>query len=298
MINKLLKPLLLLSACLVSGQTFAAYLNLTEATWGIDVTASGDTSNVTELDGFDYVGYSVVYVEDTDGSGTLNSGDKTTDYGYLQAADSALGVISATYSDWTGVFNGPTSVGGGVSIYTYSFDAGSELTWEQTTATGTETIIEFALTYGLGTVSTLGEDVISNIIEFQFEVTSVLENYFYLWIDGQWVDMYDILNDTGTSYYGLYDSLIYSFTTTTVQDNNLGSTDTALLSSVSGIDEADIISYIDDENSIFDTYSVSYNDGNIDFGVVPEPGMLSLMGLAFLGLAGFQYRRKNKNTDI
>ncbi|MCE0493283.1 PEP-CTERM sorting domain-containing protein [Vibrio salinus] len=297
MLSKILKPLLVCFAFVLCSQVNAQTLNLVGVTWGIDTDHDGDTSNITEVSNFDYIGATFVQFSDNDGSGSITENDSFTDYSYLKSNVSDFGDMTASFSNWTGSFGTFYNFGSDY-LTKVTFDTGSLMTLYS----GTQSVMELELNTGSINVQINSEG--STITQFgqlalELQVTSVEEGYFYIKIDGNWVDLYELLDET-SSYYDMYDGKVIAEVASTTQTDNISLdniTDEYIeqLAALTGLSESDIESAIG--NDLASGYFVTYNDGNLDLGVVPEPGMLSLMGLAFLGLAGFQYRRKTKNSE-
>jgi len=287
--NRFTKALVLSGALLLSAHASAAYVSLDDvATWGINSSGGGTTSGVIiATDYINFDGYSY-----TDSSDDLSS---FTDYGYL-AVDSyhydgstvdiydtygIAGVIqestysiTAEFTDWSGTY---TSYDAGEDEVNFEFNSGGTINWYSEE----DLILVATIVNGTGDLNLSGDE--NGQINIQFVITSVEAGYFFIDINGDGIftddeDLATLLANSDEPYY-----FGYSTSNNQIEDS-ANDTLTALLDE-QGYDPEDIAT------SPYDF--VTHNVGSYSMATIPEPGMLSLMGLAFLGLAGFQRRRKN-----
>lgn len=312
-LSKITKTLLLSFVSIIFiAQANAGYINFKTSggetlTWAIDTTDDDviDSNDVIipDTDTFDYESYTFVGFDNKVGSSAgIGEGDGFTDYTYFTAKPSE---VIAKSSAWTGTFDNLIS-GSNYDWITANFATGNDYTLNFS-VDGTD-FLHLYLTYGSGDlkIATDGSTILDGnyALTFQFAVSSVTAGYVYIEVkDGVWVDLYEILNVDTSDYYERY-STLYMDVATTLQIGTAASskftTDvTDELDILAGDDllEYGLTSTADAiGNPLSSGSTVAYADGNfVTVGVVPEPGMLSLMGLAFLGLAGFQHRRKTKN---
>ncbi|MDG3088297.1 PEP-CTERM sorting domain-containing protein [Vibrio hannami] len=298
--NKLLKALVISGALVLSSNVSAAHLNLEDVdVWGLDVTGSGDVNNVTAFNYLDYDGAS--FADSTFDKGAdatlIDAGDTFVDYGYLfstggnyngQSADFGDYMVTSVFDNWTGTYTNATPFP--LAPLSYDFETG-DLTWKvwQTDANGIILgsdidILTMSIVHGFGTfVPAIGEYV----IDLTFEISDILQdNYIYYDINGDgileaWEDLFDVALTTE-----LGQSIYY---TTTLSFVELATDPEATVGTI-------IEQYFLHTGELLDfdgAFGVAAtNDGNLDAAKIPEPGMLSLMGLGLLGLAGLQRRRR------
>lgn len=307
-LSKMAKSAALCFALFATSQANAGSLYLTGFDWAIDPTGTvGDTSGLIDLDAFNFGSYTLVTFGDTDNSGTLTEGDRFTDYSYLYPTSNgdtsgALSDIYALNADMGGSFGQVFPVGP-QNLSTATFDSGSTQNWYDG-ATDTNILTLDLLNASTNVFTNPAGDQITQVgqIDFQFQVSQAAAGYFYVMIDGAWVDVSDILDGT----VDVYDGNIYAKTSTLTQvpdsvDNpdaipmldDIASDALAALAPYTGFTSSAQYLNGDLGNSGY----LTANNGNVDLAAVPEPGMLSLMGLAFLGLAGFQNRRRNQKSN-
>lgn len=298
----------LLALCLFFsfvGQVQATTLNLTNLTWAIDGDHDGDISDseFTSISKLDY--FSVTYVDYTPTSTTSASGT-FTDYTYLWT----------TISDSVNSLYATTTFSGSVNNGLINLNSGSDLTWFDGSASND--VLTLTLSSGKnasGNNGTLysfyydenGMQEVQGVLYAEYTVTEVAQGYFYVDVNGTWVDLYDLINS------GSYDEYILA-TSTTIQlaepsdlnqldtdGDGVADDDDTTISALndlvnSGTSISDYTNNYDGTDVDYDVeHYMTTNDGNGHLYVaVPEPGMLSLMGFAFLGLAGFQRKRKSQ----
>ncbi|WP_375750143.1 PEP-CTERM sorting domain-containing protein [Vibrio sp. HN007] len=229
--------------------------------------------------------------------------------------------LSASFTNWTGEFTNPT----GASTLEYDFASGDVVWNVQTITTGgfgaptilsTTPLLTASVIEGSGDLeATPGGDGEMNVI---FAITDVeIDNAFYVDFNGDGIitedeDVFDRLaairillaippgdpipvasfellppEVKSQLQYGLS-----SPTTNLLSDPDLTQAVDAINTATGeSFDAADAIAA--NTISTGDEIMVVDNDGSFVVRAIPEPGMLGLMGLAFLGLAGFQRRRKH-----
>lgn len=218
--------------------------------------------------------------------------------------------ISATFSDWAGEFTNAE----GATDLTYDFHTGS-MTWEvtntaQSLADGevitTFDVLEATLIEGFGHLDTTSPSD-NGSMELLFIISDIyVADTFYIDLNGNGIfedtpgyseDVFDYLAylellgiDTIEEMLEL-DGLIFGVASPTTEFSDTGSIADVNTNLGTTFDPADNINsnLIDND----DQFIAVTNSGDFVMRAVPEPGMLGLMGLAFLGLAGFQRRRKH-----
>ncbi|WP_165312848.1 PEP-CTERM sorting domain-containing protein [Vibrio ziniensis] len=279
-LSKVTKLFVLCFSLLLTGQAYAGYMTLQDQIWGIDPDGDGDTSNAVMLLNMDYDSFTYVSFSDA---------THFTDYGFLYSTDDSA--LKGMYAKAT--------LTGEASGSNASFDAGSTMNWYDASD---NLIMTLTLIYGDSTNVALDPvgGTISGSLRFQFEITYVAEDYFYIWDGVDWIDLADLIGED-SPYYMEAGSQIQRATNNllTVEQNSSDLAGTGLnildeLDSITGLPAGSAQSAI---NTPSFAGFVTFNDGNVFVGVVPEPGMLSLMGLAFLGFAGFQSRRKSQQNS-
>ena len=282
----------------VSSQAYSLTIDLTDLVdveWGIDYNHDGNTDDVTTYtkDLMGFFGYTLVEFNSSSTAGTISDGDKFTDYNYLKDTTSGSGIY--TTNTMTGTLKDTT---GTTTVYsTATFDVGSVMTWYDASNNDDE-IMSLSVVNGDSTLKLDNGILTIGQISLLLKVTEVTQDYFYIKVDGKWVDLYDI----GEEIY-LY-VLVSSDVPSTIEDAD---TLTDYVNQQTGSNLTDLDGYLTDaaETTQVDLSQAAANNGNGGYSYmivnngtstlrerVPEPGMLSLMGLAFLGLAGLQRRRK------
>lgn len=186
---------------------------------------------------------------------------------------------------------------GSQNLSTAIFDAGSTQSWYDG-ATNTNILTLELLNASTNVFTNSDGNQITSVgqIDFQFQITQAAAGYFYVMIDGAWVDIADILDGT----VDVYDGNLYAkaSTLTQIPDSVANSDAITALDTIASDALAALGTYTSYTSSrqyiggdLTTGAYLTSNKGNVDLAAVPEPGMLSLMGLAFLGLAGFQSRR-------
>lgn len=286
--HKFLKSAALASTLLLASQANAAYLNLIDVDWKLDPDGAGPASAI-ELTALTYQGLSFAESTIANGDPTIiDAGDTFTDYGKFSALNAITGPftaesltsydISAEFTNFTGTY-GDIYTSGTETFLPFEFDVGGEVTWfAGATEILTGEIVSTPVFNSGGYASISGGDLTGNI-DIYFEITSAAAGYFFVDADGDGVysDLFDVL-DTNTV------PLMFGFSNTTnltiLPTNPLYNDGVDALETALGVDLGPI-------------GILARNTGTYQMRTIPEPGMLSLMGLAFLGLAGFQRRRRN-----
>lgn len=287
-----LSQLLIMSVLvLLSSQTYATVYNLSEYAWAYDSDHNGvDTTDIITDNSLSFSGYTLA--EFTTNNGTdLSDGGTFTDYSYLYNTD-------------LGIYNVGTLTGTVNSSGFAEFSTTSTMTWyDSNTNTA---ILGLSIVEGNSSLTVNGSTLYIGQIYLSLEITSVQSGYFYIYIDGEWVDFATLLADSSNT-------LTFStITTSGVPTNDIDSTVDATLSSYAGVgsisdyiygtagtNKVDLTEATQGDKIIYTTGNDGYVDVNSSAAPLPEPGMLSLMGLAFLGLAGLQRRRKMQSgTDV
>ncbi len=271
-------------AVLFSNFANAAYIYVNG--WGIDTNGGGNSIQSTDtlvISGFSYTDTT------TDGGGNP---DTFTDTGYLSSivgiSDGSQFILNSTitavFDDWSGSFSNFSAI---ENTADFDFTPGGTVTWYENSINALgSSILTAEIVNGTGTVDfdLVGTGSNSGKVNILFEVTIVDPGYIFIDLNGD--DIFTANEDlsniilTSDIYFGYAD-----VTNSILVDPATGAYQTAFtnLSGLTAFDQADT------------TYDlITQNTG--EYGmlqVVPEPAMLSLMGLAFLGLAGFQQRRKN-----
>lgn len=301
--GNLFKAMALTGALLLSSQAHAKFVSLDiVGTFGVNAAGTG-AADAVPMNTLDYLGFSFTDTPPIEG-------ESFVDFGYIYATGGDYGGASANldddggtqyqlstvFSDWIGeytyVSDDINPVTGIPADFEAEFFSGT-VSWDSQIIDGAgevvsvveEDILELSIITGIGGLTTSG---ISNRqtgdIELIFEVTDVTEGYFFLDLndDGEFTEFEDLaylmsmLDPEDEGYY-----LGYTFGTNTIQPSESREALEERLEAIFGLDEGTLALGF-----------VATNDGQFFMATIPEPGMLSLMGLAFLGLAGFQRRRK------
>jgi len=297
-----------LTLLFATSSVYAGSLNLASLDWAIDPDKDGDpTGGLADFDIFSYTGFTLVAITNDTGDAGVSVGDTFTDYGYLFPANNGdtTGSLSDVYAitdNMTGTFLTGAALGGGRTFFDVEFDAGSTQTWYDDAGK----LLELTLVNGTSTVITNAEGNLDRIgqLDLQYLITDIIRDYFYVEIGGIWVDIWDILNDNTSDHYQDFDSKIYGETVASsslaesIGSNNeyadeLDAVAASILSAFGVSSSTELLNANISEVGA----TVTINGGQLDLAVVPEPGMLSLMGLAFLGFAGFQSRRKGQRNS-
>lgn len=295
----------------------AATINVVDVDyWAIDEDGMGGAGSdgFMEMNYLDYNGstFADSTVDQGDDITAIDSGDTFVDYGYLYATSGYLlgtepsleySIITAVFVDVIGTYTNEAG-----EALDYDFESGS-LTlsiWDSEIATvtgptgndvditvpsaGTETeLLDLSIVEGTTLVNQNANGTYT--VSVTLAIDEVLEDdYVYFYLDGEYVDLYDvdIFTEDGTAKY-------YLTSSTTV---NVISQETAIQSGIaqSLLDAYDLSgegAAIDDFDPLTAIGVSASTDGGISAQEIPEPGMLGIMGLAFLGLAGFQRRRRH-----
>ncbi|WP_161158024.1 PEP-CTERM sorting domain-containing protein [Vibrio eleionomae] len=297
------KLIMLCLVVLVSSQAYAGSFSLSSLNWAIDSDGDGviDDGSLTDIDTLNFFGYSIVHLTDADSNGTLSDGDTFTDYTYLTATDTSVDGIY-TVNTLTGYLNNTvssTTSSGDTYTYSTAYFDGSTMNWYNSDG---EVILSLTVVDGS---SLLSLDADGNLtvgqISLTLSISDVAEGYFYVEVDGEWVDLadlissvdyeayyFDVITTVGfpSSVYDSYAEAIENYSGEDIDDYLNGNSGTTTLKLSQAIADGGY------------AYGVS-NTGTVDLASrVPEPGMLSLMGLAFIGLAGFQRRRNKKQMEL
>lgn len=297
-----IKAVALCGALLVSSAANAAYISLSNENLVIGLNIAGTGSAAAEYitaDTITYLGASVVVIDDLDSSGDISVGDTFTDYGYLNATSYSVDgnnslndipkvvaynldySLTSQFSGWTGEFTTYVPAED-ATYYEFDTDVGSELvlTSNDLNANTSVDILTASLASGFGNID---NSTNSGSITFTFELESVLPGYFFFDINGTPVDLaiiLAILNANGESLY---------FVRTVTTNDSLTNKTVGDIANELGVPEAAFNIDPDDITLVVE------NTGALNIRSIPEPGMLSLMGLALFGLAGFQRRRRNNS---
>ena len=289
---------------LASSQVYATAYSLSDYALGYDSNGDGTISNdeIISDDSFSFEGYTLV--EATPNSdGDLTSGASFTDYTYL--TNTQTGVYAEA------VLNGTITSGSTIAYFnTTASDPESQMTWY--TASGAYILTLDLVTndleqQGRSVLTVIDNDLLVNQITLYLEVSDVKAGYFYIYDEttGEWVDFATLL--------ARGDTLLLTSVTTSSAANTGDVSDeaSAYIEGESGKDPNNYAAPVGNASDLIDLeiayqsggtymYSLSHDGGiDVDSDAVPEPGMLSLMGLAFLGLAGLQRRRKmQSSTDV
>ncbi|MBF9002131.1 MULTISPECIES: PEP-CTERM sorting domain-containing protein [Vibrio] len=287
-LSKMIKGFLLCFALASASQAYAGSFSLAGLDWAVDIDGNGDTSDgLVDIDTLDFAGYTLVSVSDTDFSGTLTDNDTFTDYNYLTADDLA-GIY--TLNTMTGTLDNTVTFGS--LTYSTAYFDGSTMSWYDASDTS---ILTISVTSGSSLLLLDGTDLTIGQISLTLSIDSVVADYFYVDVNGTWVDLadlvaskpYDAYYFSVLTYAGVPDAILAAYE---AELNAYTTVDTSTyLTDYAGIATVDLTDAFTGSGYTF----VVVNDGTVDLTRrVPEPGMLTLMGLAFIGLAGLQRRRK------
>lgn len=299
--NKLLKTIAISGAILLSGQANAKFVNLDVIeTFGINAAGTG-AADAVAMNALDYLGTSFTDTIPAEGAtfgdiGAIYAADG--DYGFTDA-DLGDYVLTTVFTDWVGVYSdvGTDDNGDGIpDSFSAEFLSGTS-SWNSSyvdPVTGDATVVDTGI-LELSIITGVGELSVSGVtgnqtgdMEMVFRVTGAMEDYFYIDLNGDGMftedeDLADLLAAIeGTDSEGYY--LGYVFGTNTIVDD----------AGQQAIIRTALEGYLETDLSFLDTLGgyVAVNDGLFYMATIPEPEMLSLMGLAVLGLAGLQRRRR------
>ncbi len=267
----------------------AGYINV--SSWGINVNGSGTVSDMSTI-----TALSVLTISGT--TAIDSTGSTFTDTGYYSSATytdaegiSTTNLLGATL---TGIFSGSGNYIGTETITgntIYSFTSGAFDIYVATISDYVDSldddtitltsILSATVTGGTGTVDLDDPEDgdATPAINVVFNIASVAEGYFFVEVDDVWYDLYDLITD---DTFGVSFAIVTNTITTSVPStvsNYLDALTSGSYSSEQG------------ENDLTTESTGSFGLSAINR--IPEPATLGLMGFAFLGLAGFQQRRKN-----
>lgn len=291
MTNKIFKTLAL-STLLASSFANAGYVGLGDAvTWGLNASGGGTTSGtIIATDEIKFAGYSYTDSNDTltgfNNYGYLLMGsyfnnnaevDIFADYGIDAVVQDSVFGISAVYTDWVGAYTSYEPADD--DEVNFEFVSGT-LDWF---ADGTtDPILESSIVSGNGDLNLSGSQ--RGQLTMILEVTDVTAGYFFIDLnnDGSFIPEEDLSYILANSV----EPVVYGYAGS---DNEIIDNSTPILDDI--LADEGITGTFDELTAGFgDVFTES--DGSFVFREVPEPGMLSLMGLALFGFAGFQRRRK------
>ena len=296
-INKLLAAGILV---FVSSQAYATAYNLSSYAWAYDSDRDGDisSSEVISDDSFSFEGYTLVTVETNSGTASLDEGATFTDYTYL--TNTQTGVYSVAK------LTGSIAAGSSKATFDDSDESESSMTWYSSTGTQILTLDVVSTESGVAGHSLLdveGSTLYVGQVTLYLSIDTVEPGYFYIYIEGEgWVDFATLIANGDTL------ELSSVTTSSSASDGDISDEILDILEDIgsgeanyAGVDNgSDLIDLTAayQEDGVY-SYALAHNGGiHVDSSAVPEPGMLSLMGLAFLGLAGFQRRRNKKQMEL
>lgn len=228
--------------------------------------------------------------------------------------------ITAEFLDWTGTY---TSVVG--AIAEYAFDPGGTLNMYIDTSFNEGTLDPFdgqiekfgddpldpndlpllqaTIVRGDGVIDLANTNDLDGTVDIEFMVTQATAGYFFKWDAGTatWIDLATLACDPVVDplcdpiYFALADSNNAILDHTTIGSDGFGGVWDQLdeIQEVSAHGPYGPIEYdvFGNQVDLLTTNNGSYAPAIAE--QVSEPGMLSLMGLAFLGLAGLRRRRED-----
>lgn len=313
--NKLLKTAALASTLLFGASANALTLNYDVIDlMGVSGDASTGVSTAIELDYLIYGGNSFTTNAPVEGASFVDIGHIESNSGSLNGVGTPLSTtvidfgagtvtettytLAVTFTDWVGTYHDVVDA----ENFSATFSSGS-VSWDLTTTvtlTDTNGVTESSSTDAGVLVMDLvqGEGNIdegSGDISVIFEVVSVLDDFIYVDVDGNGTleedeDLFDLLAALTTEDEGYYLGWAFGTNTLTEQDITYAEELLAVLIQA-GLATPDGNGGYDIDPSL-DGF-IATNVGAVLFASVPEPGMLSMMGLALLGFAGFSRRRKD-----
>lgn len=289
MFNRISHFLMASALVFLSSQVYSATLNISNYAWAYtsDKDSSVTSSDVISNDSFSFEGYTLVDVTLDNGT-DLSQGASFTDYTYLTNTQTGI------YSEAT--LSG--TINSGSSLATFNTTTNPPMTWYA--ADGTPLLSANLTVNDLGfpghsSLSIYDQYLTVGQITLYLSVSNVTAGYFYLYYEGEWVDFADLLED--------YDTLAFTSVTTSSAAKHITSEASEYIYDESEMDPSQYYASVGNTGDYIDLtqayknshyiYTLAHDGGiAVDSNAVPEPGMLSLMGLAFLGLAGLQRRRK------
>lgn len=232
--------------------------------WYIDTDGAGGNAPVQVANYLDLNGKA--FVENTFGSDSTFTFKESASYLTL-AADSATILSPILTSTFNGTGTGVTGVSGG----TLSFDAGGILNvFSNANEIGT-----FSLLTGNALLGASNSVLPNGFVSLIFEATAMDAGYFY---------------DSAMNDLSLMSGAVLGFATTNAIPVEGGAVTNALIDQYNSFFSTSLEKpYYADQH---DSLSIA-NNGQFQLSTVPEPSMLSLLGLALVGL-GFTTRRKFK----
>ncbi|MDB1123698.1 PEP-CTERM sorting domain-containing protein [Vibrio algarum] len=316
--NKLLKTAALASTLLFGASANALTVNYDVIDlMGISGDASTGVSTAIELDYLIYGGNSFTTNAPVEGASFIDIGHIEANSGSLNGVGTQLSTttfdfsaqtftettytLSVTFTDWVGTYYDVVDA----ENFSATFSSGS-VSWDLTTSV---TVTDLTTGITGATISTPLDNVLvmdlvqgegdiddgSGDISVIFEVVSVLQDFIYVDVDGNGTleedeDLADLLAALTTEQEGFYLGWAFGTNTLTDQDITYGEELMAVLIGADLATPDGNGGYIIDPS--LDGF-IATNVGAVLFASVPEPGMLSMMGLALLGFAGFSRRRKD-----
>ena len=288
----------------VSSQVYATAYSLSDYAWAYDSNQDGNISNdeIVSDDSFSFEGYTLVEVTTNSGTADLTSGATFSDYTYL--TNTQTGVYAEA------LLNGTISSGSTIAYFnTTASDPTSQMEWY--TASGDYILTVDLVTNDLGqqgrsVLTVIDGDLLVNQITLYLSVSDVEYGYFYIYDEtlGEWVDFATLLAEG--------DELLFTSVTTSsaANEGDVSNEASAYIEGASGENPNSYAAAVGNASDLIDLtiayqsdgtymYSLSHDGGiDVDSDAVPEPGMLTLMGLALIGLAYLQRRRKDDGLSL